>query len=226
MTQKQWASRVDQYLREGRSVSGGKGDDVARQSEQQQADFNHTFRQNFATRFGNQSDILGKLDSVFSGIISNPQGYSPEALTALRTNAIEGTSNQYQSALRTTQEQMAAHGDNGGLPSGVEAQIRGQLSGQAAGALSGQLTDIAIKNEDQRQSNFWRALQGEGGIASAEDPLGYASGSTAGSNSVANLSKAYQESKGPGWGSILGGIAGGVATSFLNPIGSKLGKKV
>ena len=206
-------------------VSLCKGDSTAKQSEQQQAAFNQTLRQSFATRFATQNDILSKLNGVFSGIVANPQGFTPTTLAALNTNNLENSATDYQNATKAAQASAAAHGGNG-LPSGVQAQIAGQLASAGANETAQGQRQIALANADQQQRNFWAALSGETGIANTEDPLGYASGATSGSGAVAGLSKAYTDSKGPGWGSILGGIAGGVASSFLKPIGGELGNDV
>lgn len=210
--------RIEQYLREGRTVSGGKGDSVAKATEQSQAAFNQTLQSAFKTTFGMNQGILQRLDTVFKGLVANPQGFTPTTMAALNTGNTERTAMDYQNATKAAQATEAARGGSG-LPSGVNAQITGQLAaGAAQEEASGQRT-IALANEQQRQANFWNALGGEERVAAAESPLGFGSEVSSGSNAVSNLSQAYTQSQGPGIGAVLGGLAGG-ALSTLAPGGA------
>jgi len=207
-----WTSRIEQYLREGRTVSGGK-DETAKNAEISSNSFMKTLQSAFSSQFANQAGILGFLNNKLQAGISNPQGASPQALAAERTMATEGVAKDFAHATVAAQDQIAAHGGNG-LPSGVDAQIRGQIAGQAATANSGAQNDITIANENLRQSNYWNAVKGETGVASLEDPLGYAGGSNNAAGAVAGLSNAYTSSD------VFGNaIAGGLGTG----IGSALG---
>jgi hypothetical protein len=183
MTNSKWAQVIDRYILEGRTVSGGGGGSKTDQDAAHgQADFMKTLQSAFSSQFGAQTAITSFLNGKLTNMANNPQGFGQEGLAALRTSAIENTGNQYQNALKTTQEQMAAHGGNGGLPSGVEEQIRGQLAGQAAGSLSNQLTGIGVQDAQLKNQNFWQALSGLGSTASIINPLGYAGGSNSAGN--------------------------------------------
>lgn len=210
--------RIERYLTEGRTVSGGKGDNVAKSTERSQAAFNSLLQSAFKTTFGENQAILGRIDSIFKGIIANPQGFTPTTLAALNTNNTERTATDYQNATKAAQATMAARGT--GLPSGVNAQVEGQIAAAAAGEESSGQRQIALVNEQQRQSNFWNALSGEERVAAADSPLGFGSESNSSAGTVANLSQAYTQSQGPGIGAVLGGIAGGAATAALGPGGA------
>lgn len=62
-------------------------------------------------------------------MITNPQGYSPEALAALRSRTIEGTVTNYANAAKTVNANLAARGGSV-LPSGVNAQIQEELAAE------------------------------------------------------------------------------------------------
>jgi len=205
-----WTEKVEQYIREGKTVSGSKGDEVLQSSERSSAAFTKTLQDSFAANFGKQSAILDSLNSVFKGIVANPQGFSPQLLSALNTGNSEKVATNFAQARQALNAQEATHGN--GLPSGVTAQLDQQLAGQAATADATGAREIAIQNENQRQSNFWNALQGESGVSKELDPLGYGQDVNQSADAAANLGKAYDASKGPGFMGILGGVLGGAVT--------------
>jgi hypothetical protein len=212
--------RIEQYLREGRTVSGGKGDQTAKSAETSSAAFQSTLQNAFAAQFGKQSGVLNFLNNRLTSQINNPTGFTPATKEALNTNAIQTTASQFQNADKAAQEQEAAHGGSG-LPSGVDAQIQGQLQGQAAGQLSSELNANTVADAEQQQKDYWSAVSSLSGVASAEDPLGYASGSNGASAGIADLSQAYNASNQSQLLGALGGIAGGVGAAA----GGYLGKK-
>src|ERR1051325_7557387 len=87
---------------------GGKGDDLAKQNEQAQLDLNKQLVQTFQTQFAKQSNITDLLTKTLSPYITNPTGYSPEALTAMRTSASDTNSTQFQNAEKSVNDQIAA----------------------------------------------------------------------------------------------------------------------
>ncbi len=117
----------------------------------------------------------------------------------------------------------ARNGGQGGngLPSGVDEQIQAQLAGQAAAEESTGERNIAVANEQERNNNWWKALSGEEGVATTENPLGYSQTANQASDATANLGNAFQNSKGPGWTSILGGVVGGAGSAVAGYYGAK-----
>ena len=186
-----------------------KGDSTAKAAEQQQAAFNAQLMSIFQQQFGRQSAIFDYLKGKMQPMIDNPTGYSPEALAAMRTSATDQLSNGYQNAQKALQTREFADGGRD-LPSGVNAQLDSSLLTAEAADKSNAQNNITLANENLKQQNYWNALNVLNGVAVQENPLGYANSATAGSGAVANLSNAFTASQGPGWGSILGGVAGGV----------------
>jgi hypothetical protein len=103
---------------------------------------------------------------------------------------------------------MSANGESQ-LPSGVGAQLNeALLNAEAADKATGQ-NQITMQNEQLKQQNYWNAVNALNGVATQENPLGYANSATAGSGAVSSLSQAVTASSGPTLGSIIGGVAGG-----------------
>lgn len=189
-----------------------KGDSTASSSESTTAAFQKTLTAAFQTQFAKQAGVLNFLNGKLTGNINNPQGFNPNTLAALNSQAIEGTGSQYQNALKTEQAQAATH--DSGLPSGVDAQIKGQLAGAAAGETSSALNNIQIQNGQLQNQNYWRSVDALNGVASEENPLGYASGATSAGGTVANLSGAVNASNQSQLLGALGGVVGGGAQAF------------
>lgn len=187
-----------------------KGDSTAKAAEQQQAAFNSQLMSIFQQQFNKQSAVLDFLKGKLQPLIENPTGYSPEALAAMRTQADDTLSNEYQHAQQALQNKEFTQGGRD-LPSGVNDQIDAALLTAEAKDRANAQNTITLNDENLKQSNYWNALNVlSGNVASQFNPLGYAGAATSGSNSVANLSQAVTASQGPGFGSILGGLAGGI----------------
>jgi hypothetical protein len=211
-----WTLRIEQYLREGRPVSGGKVDKTAQAAEKSQAAFTTTLQNAFKAQFANQQGVLDFLKGKLEPGITNPQGFDPATKTALNSNAIEQNAVAFQNATKAQQAQAAAHGDGSSLPSGVQEQIQGQIAGQAAGQKAGALNEIQLEDAQLKQSNYWNSVNALNGVAAQVNPLGYAGDANSGSNSVAGLSDAVSTSQKSGFWNTLG-------NSFSGSLGSALG---
>ena len=211
-----WTEQVEQYIREGKTVSGAKGDSTLQASMKGSADFMKTLTESFKQRFAGQTSILNNLDNVFTHLIQNPQGFSPTLLAGLQTNNSEAVAKDYAHAKEAYQETVAArNGGQGGngLPSGVDAQIQAQIASGAAQEEAAGTRQIGIANEQERNKNYWSALAGEEGVGHEEDPLGFGNEVNSSANSTADLGQAYQASKQSGLLSALGGVVGGVGSA-------------
>jgi len=205
------------------SVSGGKGDKTVEQGEHSQAGFNNVLQAAFKQQFGASSAVLNFLNGKLTDMANNPTGFSPQALAAARTNAIQQSATDVNNATKAAQASAAAHGGNG-LPSGVQAQIAGQIQAAGANEESNNLNQINLANEQQRQQNYWAAIQGLGSVANAENPTGFGSLANGGQSALASLSGADTAAKqtsfgnelASGFGSALGKGLGGFATSGLS----------
>jgi hypothetical protein len=188
------------------------GDTKLKAAEQSQAEFAKTLQGAFSKQFGARSAIFDFLTKTLTNNINNPQGMSPEALAAARTQATQRTATDVDQAQRAVQGKMAARGGST-LPSGVDAQVLGSIAASGANQESQMQGDITLQNEKMRQENYWNSIGGLSNVSAQEDPNGLAGGANSAADSVASLGSALNASKQVGFGSHL-----------LNSFGDALGK--
>lgn len=196
-------------------VSGGKGDQTVKNAESDAASFSKTLQSAFATQFGAQKGVLDFLNNKLEASVNNPQGMSPEALAAARTNATQQSATDYNDATRAVQGQIAARGGST-LPSGVNAQIEGGLAQAGANEQSSAQNNITLQNEQLRQQNYWNAVNGLSTTAQIENPNGFAGSANGSTGNIAGLSSALQQSK----KGILTTLAGGLASGLGQGLGA------
>ena len=207
------------------------GDATAKATEQADAAFTNTLQGSFSSAFANNQAILSSLNTTLSNIVKNPTGFTPAALTAMRTGATDTTATQFQNAERSANAVAAAHG-GGALPSGVAAQVSGQIAQGAAAQQSQEQNQITLANAQQQQSNYWNAISGLGNVASMENPTGYSNSAATNSNASTNAGNLLLQSQQAGWqdiGGIISGVAGlgtAIATGGLSTLASKAGGAV
>lgn len=211
-----WTATINRYLSEGRTVSGGKGDDTLKAQEQAQAAFTNTLMQSYQQQFGRQSQILDFLTKQMEPMIQNPQGFSPQALTAMRTGASDTNAMQFKNASQALNTQLTARGGATDLPSGVDAQLRAGMAEAGAQNEAEAQNQITLQNEQLKQQNYWNAVNALSGNAAQFNPTGYANSATSGSQAVGDLGTAYKNSQSSQLLGALGGIAGGVASGWAS----------
>lgn len=212
-----WSATISLYITEGRTVSGGKGDDTAKQAEKQQLDFNGQLMKIFSAQYGQQKDVLSFLQNKLEPNISNPQGLDQSTKSAMTANAIDTNATNYQNALKGVQANTASRSGATTLPSGVDEQIRGQLAGQEAGTQTAALQNIQTQDAQLKQQNYWNSVNALNGVSAQINPLGYSSSANQGGGTLAGLSSAYSSSQQTGFwntlgNSFAGGLGKGLAT--------------
>jgi hypothetical protein len=171
-------------------------------------------QQAFASQFQSNRAVLNFLNDKLTTAVNNPQGFSPEALAAVRTTATQQTATDYTNASKAVRGQIAARGGST-LPSGVEAQIEGQLAQGAANEESTNQNQITLGNEQQKQANYWNAVRGLGGVATGYDPNAYASGANSGAGTIASLSEANSAAENAGaFNKFMGGLGSGLGAGL------------
>jgi len=216
-----WTATVERYLAEGRTVSGGKGDNTAQSTENSQSGFTQTLQGIFANNNANQQQQLNFLNSKLQSAITNPQGYSPQTLAAMRTQATEAAATQNAQVNQAVNSKFAGETGATSLPSGVQEQIQAQTANAAEQGLNNAQLGITEQNGQLQNENQWKAIQGEEGVAGMENPEGMAGAANQGAGEVSNLSQAVTQANGPTIGSILGGVFG----SGIGAAGSYFGGK-
>jgi hypothetical protein len=188
-----------------------KGDDLAKEQEQSQINFNNQLMQMMNTNWSNQQQLLSYMKGKLQPMIDNPTGYSDAALAAMRTSATDSLSSSYQNAQKALNNEENAKNGGSDLPAGTTAQLDAALLNSEATDKANAQNTITMNNANLQESNYWNALNVlNGQTANQYNPLGYASAYNQGSGDVASLSNAYKNSQQSGWTSMLGGLAGGI----------------
>jgi hypothetical protein len=180
------------------------------QLAQQQAAFYKELQGVFGKQFAGQTQILNFLQDTLKPLIEHPTGYSATEEAALRTQASETTTGQFESAARNLQERSFILGGRE-LPSGALLAGLGGLEGMRATTEAGGQREISLQNEALKRQNYWNAVSALGGVAGMQNPLGYSQSATgAGGAAVAGGQSAYnqwQAYNATTWSTFLGDMA-------------------
>ena len=170
-----------------------------------------------AQQYANQQAIYAPMTAQFQSIFAkgpNQQGYSPEELENLNSQAVEGTAENYQGAAKAVNEKLAAEGGGSNpLPSGADAQLQEQVATGAAGEESKEETGILSADYATGRSEYESAWQGLESIAAGLNPIGYENAETSAggtANTEANAVAAEQDS----WETAAIGAAGTIGGAF------------
>lgn len=194
-----------------------KGDNTAKQAEQQQMQFDQQLMGIFSQQYATQKGILSYLQGKMQPIINaGGTGFDNATLTAMRTSASDTNALEFKNAeqaLQNRETQMSGGSKLLGV-SGAASQNLAALMQAGAEQEANTQNDITKQNALLKNANYWNAINVLNGTAAEANPLGYSASATYGSNSVANLSEAVTYSGKSQLLGALGGIAGGMATGL------------
>jgi hypothetical protein len=145
--------------------------------------------------------------------MENPTGIGAPAMATMRTGATENAALATAHAQQANNLAAAVHGGNG-LPSGVAEQITANTNNAGAALDASGQNQITMQDENLKNENYWKAVQGLSGTAQLENPNAYAQDANSGAGEVAGLSQAYTESNKSQLLGALGGAVGGAATGW------------
>jgi hypothetical protein len=177
----------------------------------QQLSLSTQLSQFFGTRFSQQSSVLQNLNNLLTPIAEagpDQQGFGPQELAALHTQATEGVGANYEKATRALQNVLAAQGGgNEFLPTGAKGALQGTIA--TAGAAEQSRLDLGITeaNYATGRKNWEEATRGLSSLANQYDPLGYAGGAQKGFDSSFNMADKISQEQNQAEASIYGGIA-------------------
>jgi hypothetical protein len=204
-------------------VSLCKGDNTLKQSEQMQVQFQGQLMDIFKKQYGEQSEVLQFLKGRLQPQIDNPTGYAPSAKAAMRAQAVDTISNQYDNAQKAVQNIQFTRGGRD-LPSGVDAMQIGALKGAQASDTANALDTIELNDENLKENNYWNAMNVlSGGVAAQFNPLGYAGATNGAADATANVGQAYNASKQSQLLGAAGGLFGGAGAALGGYFGRKRG---
>jgi len=193
-----------------------KGDDTAKQSEQQTMQFDQQLMSIFQSQYANQTQVLNFLQTALKPMITNPTGYDANALAAMRTSASDTNAQQFQNAQEALNNQITQSSGGSKLTgvSGAAQQAKAALDIAGAQQEANTQNQITQADANLKQQNYWNAIGALSGVGSLISPTSYSGQAISGGNTVANLSQAYTQSQQSPLLGALGGAVGG-ATGAL-----------
>lgn len=195
-------------------IWGFKGDEQAQDAEKEQLGFMNQLMNVFQAQYGSQVNILNFLTKTLQPQITNPTGYQPQDLAAMRTAASDTASQEFAHARQAAANAVPGGGSKLATAAGTTLQTQAAIDAAQAGAETQAQTNIDLANAQLREENRRFATSVLSGTAQQYNPLGYVSGETGVSGDISNLSGAVTAAKGPGVGQILGGALGGGLSAF------------
>lgn len=198
-----------------------KGDSTAKEEEEQTATFDQSLMNIFQSQYSTQQSQLKYLQGQMQPIINQGgQGYTPEQLTAQRTAASDTDSEQYQQAQAALNNQTSQASGGSKLTgvAGANVESDAALDNAMAQKESADQNQITTNNANLQQQNYWNAVNALNGVATEENPLGYAGASSTAGGTVAGLGNtvnaANQSQLLGALGGMVGGVAGGLGTAI------------
>lgn len=179
----------------------------------------------YSQEFGQAEGIFKALKASFTPILKagiGQQGFTPQEMAALNTQATEGVAQNYAAANKAVNEKMASlGGGNEFLPSGATAQINADIAQSAAQQRSAEQTQITEANYAQGRQNYLTAAGVLGGLPGVLSPTTAQAGvaNEAGTAAANTANQIAQQNN--SWMGLVGGVLGGAAqagSAFLgNP---------
>lgn len=194
-----WTETIEMYIREGRPVSGGKGQDVANQQRQQEDQMQQE-------AFNVQQQQLATLTKSFSSYLSGQQGFSPQLLAGMKSQFLNNNNQTFNQAGQQVRAALGARGSGTGqLPAGGD-YTRGisSLMGAKASSQSQGLLGLNVQNAQQALTNKFNA----GNLLSGNAATLTGTQGVAGNAASSALGSFIQGSNAPGWASGIAGLAG------------------
>ncbi|HTH42891.1 MAG TPA: hypothetical protein VL498_06985 [Terracidiphilus sp.] len=184
--------------------------------QSEEAQFYKTQIDAYNTAYSNFSAIQSKLNAQFDPILKkgpNQYGFNAEEDQTLRTQATEGTANEYAKAKKALQENQATQGggtSNVNLTGGPQNQEAEELAATGAATESAEQLGITEAGYQQGYNEYQAAVAGEEDLAAGWNPnsfSGSANNAAGTANSEANAITQEQEAV---WGNVLGALGGAV----------------
>jgi len=177
--------------------------------------FSQTLNNAFSQNYGAQSSIYSNLTQALTpeATAANPEGFTPQELADLKSNAINEAGGANKSALQASGNARSTAGGND-LDSGITSAINAGINTNNATALGATESGIDVKNAELGLSERDKARTELSQIATGENSTGFANAAnTAGENAFKEDNTIQQQKQQQVDSIISGGI--GLATSAL-----------
>jgi hypothetical protein len=226
-----WSQRIDRYLSEGRTVSGGCGPSKEMKS------LNTAVQKTAGDMRQQASQIFGDASSVFTNLMGSLQsivkgGPSQQGWSAAESNAVK--SQIMDQAAINARNQKAAVGNavasiGGGntvTPSGLETAVNLQTNQAVEQAKSQQLEQATVADYEKGNENYFKAVSGEMQLPKVFDTSIAANKNTMDAQQEAIKSQQSMDTANNWWQPlVMGGIKAGESflTGGLSNMGSGSG---
>lgn len=147
-----WSQRIDRYILEGRTVSGGKGADKADQQRKEELAMQKE-------AFQKQMESLGFIKGGVGKYVSGSEGYDPATLAAMRSSFLNSNNATFNQAGQQVRDALRARGASGGTNPVGGDYVRGisSLVGAKASNQSSGLLNLKIQDALQALTNKFNA---------------------------------------------------------------------
>lgn len=185
--------------------------------------FTTTLQNDYSQAFKNNQAILGNLTTTLNNAIAKPQGFTSQEQAALRTGAMDTTTQQFAGAKVAAGAAAARYG--GDVASGVTGQIMGGIAGEQAATNSQEQNQISVQNAELQRQNYWQGIQGLTNVGAAYNPTSYAGTAVSSSNATTNAAGQVLSEQQAGWQNAMGIVKGvaGLASAAAGPIAGGIG---
>lgn len=185
----------------------------------QQAAFYKSMTAQQSQQFANQTSILTSLQKSWQPVLDagiNQYGFSKAEDTAMRTQATDLNTQNYQNAAKAASNRAAIQGGDSYLPSGVQEQIQAGLASDLAGTQSQQQLGITEAGYAQGRQNYEAASSVMSGAAQIYNPQGTANAANTSGSDAYTSAKQNATQSSQMWAQI-GGMVGGAAMDVMAP---------
>jgi hypothetical protein len=181
---------------------------------------------NYSQRYGQQSQVLGNLQSMLTPIsMAGPdQGIGAPELTALNTQVGQQSGENYAKAAQTLNMQQASRGGgNEYLPTGAAAAQKEQLASASANDLGNKQFQVSQYSQDVGRQNWTAANAGLQQLGQQYSPNASMTGATSAGDQAFSDANQIQTMKNQEQGAIAGMITGAAVDAGTFGAGAALG---
>jgi hypothetical protein len=184
-----------------------------------QMEMTSMLKEDYSVTFAKNQAILGNLTTTLNNQIAKPQGYAPDELAAMRTQAMDTTTRQFAGAKAGAAIGAARYG--GDVASGVTAQTVGGVAATEAATQASEQSAITQSNAALKRQNYWKGIQGLQDVASGYSPTGYAGAEIGSSNATTSAAKEVSAEKEQGFQNAMAMVKAGtsIATGAMGGMG-------
>lgn len=192
--------------------------------QQQQLNNYNTATQQAQQVFGNSSSVFNDLVKTFSPVVAagpSQQGYSPQELANLNSQAITNVGQSYKNEKQALGDSQAAQGGGRAvLPGGANIGTQDALAENAGNATASALSGITQAGYAQGNKNWTEAAAG---LSGAPAVFGASTNSlnagTSAGNAASNTANQIAQAANSPWQAAIGALGGVAGAAAGNPAG-------